>query len=76
VSSNFEAFALGTQIFTTLRDEFKPENVTEIWEQAYNEIEGDAENVDVVIGWDPARGKNTSFIHLSKHAVCNELNWF
>lgn len=56
VSSNYGVHFLGTQIFTTLKSDYKPENVTDIWVEDYETIEGDGEHVNVVVGWNPARG--------------------
>jgi hypothetical protein len=57
VSSSHEVRHLGTRVFTTLREDYRPENVTEVWVEQERAIEGDGENVTVFIGWNPARGK-------------------
>jgi hypothetical protein len=57
VSSNYDVQFLDTQIFTTLKSDYVPENVTDIWVARYIPTAGDNENVTVVIEWNPARGK-------------------
>jgi hypothetical protein len=57
VSSNYDVQFLDTQIFTTLKSDYVPENVTDIWVARYDPIAGDDENVTAIIGWNPARGK-------------------
>ncbi|CRK86777.1 CLUMA_CG000609, isoform A [Clunio marinus] len=55
VSSANEVRFLGTQIFTTLKSDYKPEDVTDIWVEEYEAITGDGEHLNAVIGWNPAR---------------------
>ena len=56
VSSNYDVTSMSTQIFTTLKRDFKPDNVTELWVEQYEPVDGIFLNV--VVGWKPARGKN------------------
>lgn len=57
VSSDYGYYELGTKIFTTLKSDYQPENVTDIWVEDKEPIENDVEFLNVVIGWKPARGK-------------------
>lgn len=57
VSSKYDVQFLDTQIFTTLKSDYLPENVGDIWVERYDPIAGDDENVTAVIGWNPARGE-------------------
>lgn len=66
VSSSYDVQNLGTQIFTTLKSDYKPESVKDIWVQEYKPIEGDGERVDAVIGWNPARGER-----ITLNLLCN-----
>lgn len=56
VSSNYYVTFMSTQIFTTLKKDFKPGNVTELWVEQYEPVDG--KSLNVVVGWKPARGKN------------------
>lgn len=58
VSSNYDVRFLDTQIFTTLKSDYVPENVTKIEVERFDPIAGDDENVTVVIRWSPARGES------------------
>lgn len=57
VSSKYTEQVLDTQIFTTLKNSYIPEMVTDIWMEKVSSIDGDDENVTAVVGWMPARGK-------------------
>lgn len=46
---------MDAQIFTTLKPDYKPENVTELWVEKNEPF--NATHLNVVIGWKPARGK-------------------
>lgn len=66
ISSSLEATHLGTRVFTTLREDYRPENVTEVWVEQERAIEGDGENVTVFVGWNPARGtRRTQSVRLA-----------
>lgn len=55
VSSNLDAYHLGTQIFTTLKSDYLPANVTEMWVEEYEPVDG--ARLSAVVGWNPARGE-------------------
>lgn len=56
VSSNYDVTSLSTQIFTTLKHDYVPEKVTELWVDHYTPV--DNIFLNVVMGWKPTRGKH------------------
>lgn len=60
VSSNLDAYHLDTQIFTTLKSDYQPENLTEMWVEEFEPVEGDGTRLSAVVGWNPARGEHQS----------------
>jgi hypothetical protein len=65
ISSSHEVRHLGTRVFTTLREDYRPENVTEVWVEQERAIEGDGMNVTVFVGWNPARGTRAQSVLLA-----------
>jgi hypothetical protein len=68
VSSDYTAEFLNTQQFTTLKQEYVPQNVTNIWLEEVTPIDGDDENVTAVIGWNPAIGKKSKQLNHVLHS--------
>ena len=62
VSSSDDVRFLGTKKFTTLKPDYEPANVTDIWVEKQEAIPGDGEYVNVVIGWHPALGENKNLV--------------
>lgn len=55
VSSNYDVTFLGTKIFTTLMDDYQPDNITDLWVEEFEPIDG--KFLNAVLGWKPGRGK-------------------
>jgi len=80
ISSKAVVQGLGTKMFTTLMEDFKPENITEIEFKKQSEIylNEDGEKVfNLTIGWEPARDKTCEYeaiIHTDNRIIVKNVS--